>query len=113
MALPSVQTIIRFARQLDELLALERNVREVFSTLEHRLRGIDDRLTHLEAQQDRIVTEARSAATAASTMVAGGILAEVVTRLTRAEAKLEALGRRTTRKLGPKKLRHRTADDEP
>jgi hypothetical protein len=62
----------------------------------------------LEAQQDRIVTEARSAATAAGTMVAGGVIAEVVTRLTRAEHKLEALGDKTPGKRPPRRLRRDT-----
>jgi hypothetical protein len=112
MAIPSVQTVLRFARRLDELLALDDKFDEALSALDQRLRGIEDRLTRLEAQHDRIVTEARSAATAASTMVAGGIIAEVVTRLTRAEQKLEAVGQTTTGTAPPKRLRRRTAADE-
>jgi hypothetical protein len=84
MALPSFRGMLAGARQIDELLDLNRKVRESLEAVDHRLRAIEDRLMRLEAAQGQLVTEARSAA-AASTMVASNILSDVVTRITRLE----------------------------
>ena len=91
MALRSFQTVMGFARQLDELLALHGKVRESLSVIDQRLRAVEDRLTRMEAEQTQVITEARSAATAAGTMVAGGVISDAVTRLTRVEQRLESL----------------------
>ena len=85
MALPSFRGMLAGARQIDELLDLNRKVRESLEAVDHRLRSIEDRLMRLEAAQGQLVTEARSAAAAASTMVASNILSDVVTRITRLE----------------------------
>ena len=89
MALPSFRGMLA-----DELLDLNRKVRESLEAVDHRLRAIEDRLMRLEAAQGQLVTEARSAAAAASTMVASNILSDVVTRIT--------LGRAGTRPKQPR-----------
>ena len=61
-------------RKVEELLALQRTTRE--------------------ANQDKLVGEARSAASAASTAVAGAVISDVVTRLTRLEMHTEEMGKR-------------------
>ena len=61
-------------RKVEELLALQRTTRE--------------------ANQGKLVGEARSAASAASTAVAGAVISDVVTRLTRLEMHTEEIGKR-------------------
>ena len=51
-------------------------------------------MLRLEADERQIVTEARSAATAASTSVAGAIVSDVVTRITRLEGRADQLERK-------------------
>lgn len=46
-------------------------------------------MTHLEANQDMLVTEAKAAAGVAATGLAGSILSDAVTRITRLEVRLE------------------------
>ena len=48
-------------------------------------------MTHLEANQAQLIVEARAAASAASTAVTGGVISDVVTRLTRLEMRAEQL----------------------
>jgi hypothetical protein len=48
-------------------------------------------MLRLEAEQTQLVTEARSAATVASTVVAGGIISDAVTRITRLEARADQI----------------------
>jgi hypothetical protein len=59
-----------------------------------RLRALEDRMVYREANQDQLVGEARSAASAASTAVAGAVISDVVTRLTRLEMHTEEIGKR-------------------
>ena len=77
-------------RKVEDLLALQGKTHEALDALDKRLRGVEDRLRDLEATQGQVIVEARAAAGAASTMVAGTILSDVVTRLTRIEMRTEA-----------------------
>lgn len=80
-------------RKFEDLLSLQENTRKALEVLETRLGVLENRVTHMEADRDRLVTEARSAASAASTTVAGSVIAEVVTRLTRLEMRTDELAR--------------------
>jgi hypothetical protein len=51
-------------------------------------------MTHLEANQNQVIVEARSAASAASSTVAGVLISDLVTRLTRLEISAETLEKR-------------------
>ena len=44
-----------------------------FETVDIRLRALEDRMTHLEANQDQLIVKAQAAASAASTAVAGAV----------------------------------------
>ena len=79
-------------RKVEELLAIQRTTREALDVVNSRLRVLEDRMVYLEANQDKLVGEARSAASAASTAVAGAVISDVVTRLTRLEMHTEELG---------------------
>ncbi len=68
------------------LLKLQHTTRETLNNLSEKIETLDRRMTYLEASQPQLVTEAKAAASAASTMVAGALLADTVTRLTRVEA---------------------------
>jgi hypothetical protein len=48
-------------------------------------------MLRLEADERQIVTEARSAATAASSQIAGAVISEAVTRITRLEDRTDQL----------------------
>jgi hypothetical protein len=58
------------------------------------LRGLEDRMTHLEDVQGQIVVEARSAASAAAITVSGAIISDVVTRVIRVEIRAEEAAKR-------------------
>ena len=51
-------------------------------------------MLRLESDQRQLITEARSAATTAATAIAGAIIADAVTRITRLEGRSEQLERR-------------------
>lgn len=81
-------------RKVEELLALQRTTRDALEVVNSRLRALEDRMVYLEANQDKLVGEARSAASAASTAVAGAVISDVVTRLTRLEMHTQEIGKR-------------------
>jgi hypothetical protein len=80
-------------RKFEDLLSLHEKTREALEGLEARLSALENRMTHMEAHRDRLIIEARSAASAASTAAAGAVIAEVVTRLTRVEMRAEELAK--------------------
>jgi TolA-binding protein len=77
------------ARQFEELLKLQAQTRTTLEAIESRLRSLEDRMTHLEAGQAQLtgqaqlITEAKAAAGIAATGLAGSVISEMVTRLTR------------------------------
>ena len=79
------------ARKVEDLLELQRKTREALDLLTGKIEKLERRMTYLEATQSQIITEAKAAASAASTVVAGGILSDAVTRLTRLEIRVESL----------------------
>ncbi len=83
-------------------------VRESLQIVDERLKALEGRMIRLEAEQTQIITEARSAATAASTMVAGNVISDVVTRITRLERRPDRIERR---RLPPPKNGSRASRD--
>jgi hypothetical protein len=81
----SVGQLWTFARKIEELLALQRKSEAALELVNVRLDKIEDRMTHLEANQTRVVTEAKAAAIGAATVVANASLVELTTRITRLE----------------------------
>jgi outer membrane lipoprotein SlyB len=51
-------------------------------------------MTHLEAGQGQLITEAKAAAGIAATGLAGSVISEVVTRVTRIEMRQDDIQRR-------------------
>jgi hypothetical protein len=90
----SVSAAWKIARKVEGLLELQSKTTIALEAIESRLRSLEDRMTHLEAGQGQIVTEARSAAGAAATALAGSIISDVVTRVTRIEMRQEDSQRR-------------------
>jgi hypothetical protein len=89
-------------RLLEELFNLQTKTEQTFtavngrfvaleSALETRLRSLEDRLTRMEAEQGQVVTEAKSAATGAATVIASAVISDSVTRVTRVEERLNRL----------------------
>lgn len=97
MAIPvwsSVSAAWKIARKLEGLLELQTKTTIALDAIEARLRSLEDRMTHLEAGQGQLVTEARGAAGAAATMLAGSVISDVVTRVTRIEMRQDDIQRR-------------------
>jgi len=82
------------ARKIEDLLELQTKTREALEKLDARLRAVEDRMTHLEASQERLITEAKAAAGVAATGLAGSVISDVVTRLTRIEMRQDEIQRR-------------------
>lgn len=82
------------ARKLEELLELQGKTRLALEAVEGRLRAMEDRMMHLEAGREQIITEARAAAGIAATGLAGSMISDVVTRVTRIEMRQEDIQRR-------------------
>ncbi len=80
-------------RKVEELLGVQARNDAAVAKLDVRLRAAEDRLIRLESHQDHLITEAKAAAAAAARVVAAGMMAEAVTRLTRAEIRLESVER--------------------
>jgi hypothetical protein len=102
MAIPLLSQAWPLARQVEDLLKLQAQTEEAFAAIEKRvdalegglsirLRAVEDRLTRLEADQTQVVSEAKSAATGAATMIAGAVISDAVTRVTRVEERLSRL----------------------
>jgi phage shock protein A len=95
MALPSIGSLWTLARKVEDLLALQTKVRESLVVIDERLKALENRMTKLEAEQTQIITEARSASTAAATMIVGNVISDTVTRITRLEGRTDQFeGRR-------------------
>ena len=60
---------------------------------------IEDRILQLGSDQTQIITEARSAATAAAATIASAVIADVVRRITRLEGRADQLDQRRPRRL--------------
>jgi uncharacterized protein (UPF0335 family) len=85
MGLSSVGQLFAFARETQDLFALQAKMKDGLVAMDDRLRAVEDRLTRLEAERGQVITEARSAATGAATMIASAVLADAITRVTRLE----------------------------
>jgi phage shock protein A len=79
------------ARTAEELLALQKKTREGLEAIDTRLRALEDRMTHLEAEQGQLVASAKAAASVTAAGVAGSVISDVVTRVTRIEMRQEDL----------------------
>jgi uncharacterized protein (UPF0335 family) len=91
MALAAVGRLWQVARKIEELFTLHAKVEGSLLVIDQRLKAMEDRMIRLESEQTQIITEARSAATAASTAVAGAVISDVVTRITRLEGRADQL----------------------
>jgi head-tail adaptor len=83
-----------FARQIEEMAAVQSETEAELKEIDARLRGLEDRMTRLEASQGGLIVEAKAAAGAAATGLASAILSDVVTRVTRIELRQDELNRR-------------------
>ena len=75
-------------------MKIQRKSQIAIEALAVRLRKLEDRMTQLEAGQPQVIIEARAAAGAAATGLAGSVIADVVTRVTRVEMRQDDLHRR-------------------
>jgi hypothetical protein len=58
-------------RKVEELLGLQNKTREALEAVDIRLRALEDRMTHLEANQAQLIVEARAAASTAASRLQG------------------------------------------
>ena len=82
------------ARKVEDLLDLQNKTRIALEAIETRLHALEDRMVHLEAGQGQHITEARAAAGVAATGLAGSVISDVVTRVTRIEMLQDDIQRR-------------------
>jgi hypothetical protein len=94
VALSSIGNLWTFARRVEDLFALHKDVKASLQVIEERLRTLEDRMLRLESDQQQIVTEARSASTTAATMIASSIVSDTVTRITRLEGRADQFEQR-------------------
>jgi hypothetical protein len=85
--------LLTVVRRMDRLFESQDKMKEAIGLIEQRLRAIEDRLLTLESKEDQFITEARSAASAAATMMSSAALNDLVTRLTRVEMRLDAVSK--------------------
>jgi hypothetical protein len=90
----AVGQVWTIARKVEDLFALQTKTRLALDMIDDRLKALEDRMTYLEAGQGQLVTEARAAAGAAATGLAGQVISDVVTRVTRIEMRQEDIQRR-------------------
>ena len=95
MALSYISRAWALARNVEDLLGLQKEVRQSLQVIEQRLRALEDRMLKLETEQGRVFTEARNAAT----VMASGIISEAVTRITRLEGRTEQIEHEQQRRL--------------
>jgi hypothetical protein len=88
---PSIGQIFNLARERQDLYSLQTKMKDGLLALDERVRAIEIRVTRLEAEQGQIISDAKSAATSAATIIAGAVIADAVTRVTRVEDRVERL----------------------
>ena len=93
MALSDIGRAWTFARKIEDLLELQQKTSESLAIIDQRLKALEDRMTRIEARQEQVFTEARNAAT----VMASGIIADAVTRITRLEGRADQLERNVWR----------------
>ncbi len=72
------------------MLELQTKTHSALELIDTLLRALEDRMTHLEAGQGQMISEARAAAGIAATGFASSIVSDVVTRITRLEMQQSA-----------------------
>jgi hypothetical protein len=80
--------------KVEELFELRVTTAQALTSVEKRPRAIEDRMLRLASVGEQTMLETRAAAGAASTVVAGAIVSEIVTRVTRLEMRTDAVSRR-------------------
>lgn len=79
----------KLGREVEEVFKLQSNTKASLAGIENRLRALEDRMTHLEAAQGQLVVEAKAAAGGAASAIAGAVISDIVTRVTRIEMRAE------------------------
>jgi len=88
---PTLGQVFKFARDTQDLQRLHETVKDMIAALDTRLRGIEERLLRMEAEQGQMLTEAKSAATGAATVIVSAVIADAVTWVTRVEEGIRRL----------------------
>jgi hypothetical protein len=91
MAFPSLKQFWDLARKAEDLFKLQEKIEKLLSGHDERLRALEDRLIRLEAEQDQVISDAKTAATAAAMTISTKALENTVTRLTRVEMGVERI----------------------
>jgi hypothetical protein len=94
VAIPSIGRAWKLARQLEDLLGLQTEVRQALQVVNQRLGTLEERMLRLESGQTQLIIEARSAATVAASTIAGAVISDAVTRITRLEGRTEQFEQR-------------------
>lgn len=90
--IPSLSRLWRLARLVEGFASLERRNRESFADVSQRLDAIEMRLTNLEAREERMVTEARAAASTVASVAASAHVAELARAVGALEERVRNMG---------------------
>jgi uncharacterized protein (UPF0335 family) len=83
-----------YARKLDDLMSLQARTEKSVEAILERIHALETWMTHLEADRSQMITEAKVAAGMAASAIAGNILSDAITRITRLEMRaLDVSGR--------------------
>ncbi|MGD0102764.1 MAG: hypothetical protein ABSC06_01845 [Rhodopila sp.] len=81
MALPGVGSILGVVRRVDRLFENVEKTQKAIEVLETRLRAVEDRMMHMEADQELQVERAKGAASAAAGFAINTHLVTIASRL--------------------------------
>jgi hypothetical protein len=79
------------AREIEDLLQLQRSIRTTLQSMDDRLTALENRMTTLLACQGQLIAEAGAAAGVAATEFAASMVADILTRLARVERRQDDL----------------------
>jgi len=91
MALSSVGKLWKLARNVEDLFALNERISKSLEAIHERLDVIEKNIIRMDAEQQQVISEAKAAATAAAAAVAGAVISDNVTRITRMESRFDQL----------------------
>jgi hypothetical protein len=79
----------KLIREVEDLFKVQGHTEAALDAINGWLRLLEDRMTRLEAARGQLVVEAKAAAGGAASAIAGAVISDIVTRVTRIEMRAE------------------------
>ncbi len=90
--MPSLGELWKLAKAVDDLVSLEKRNSEAFAQIDRRLDAIESRLTRMEADRERMISEAKAAAATAASVAASAHIAALAQALGGLEERVRQMG---------------------